>query len=490
MINTIKSSKLSKKLKTTAQELKKRFSEKLYPLVLINLGLVTAQVAYLLLRYKYINSLVPLWYTKMWGNAQLGEKYLLFLIPISSVLVAVVGLLFTIPFKKYYVRHGFNVITRVTIFTNAVLTYSLIRIIFAASTPFGYLIKPTYVDLFIPAILAFVLASVVLPRFISFAYKKDLITNPQLHLHPGMLLRHPTARGGGFLFGVLFLILSILFVGIPSYLIYFYTALLLLSLLGILDDYQNTHPKSSYAFLENPYVRLVLLFLIVSIVSTLGVKIFSVAVPFSGVLSFNSYIISSVVTTFWIVWVLNVLSWSNGIDGQYAGIVGIASIIIALLALRFDVLETLHRNVAIMAAISAGLCLGFVRYTWHPSKILWGFGAMCAGLVLSVLSILISSKVITSVIIILIPFLDALVTFIRRLLQGKNPLKGDKGHLHHLLLERGWSMHKIALFYWATTALFGIVGLLSADKYTLQVGFTLVGISAFGIVLLNLKAKN
>ena len=38
-------------------------------------------------------------------------------------------------------------------------------------------------------------------------------------------------------------------------------------------------------------------------------------------------------------------------------------------------METLHKKVAIMAAISAGLSLGFAKFTWHPSKILWGFGA-------------------------------------------------------------------------------------------------------------------
>ena len=186
---------------------------------------------------------------------------------------------------------------------------------------------------------------------------------------------------------------------------------------------------------------------------------------------------------------LNVLSWSNGIDGQYAGIVGVASFIILLLALRFDPLESVHKRVALLAAISVGTSFGFVKYTWHPSKVLWGFGAVGAGLVLSVLSILVNAKIITSIIIILIPFLDALITAVRRILQGKNPLKGDRGHLHHILMRRGWSVRKIAIFYWVTAALFGLFGYLTADKNTLQLGLILTGVVAFILVLLNLRLK-
>lgn len=201
----------------------------------------------------------------------------------------------------------------------------------------------------------------------------------------------------------------------------------------------------------------------------------------------NSGLISGIITTVWIVWFLNVLSWSNGIDGQFAGIVAIASIVIVLLALRFDIVELEYKRVAILGAISVGLSIGLAKYTWHPSKIMWGFGAISAGLVLSVLSILISSKIATSILIILIPFLDAFVTAARRILQGKSPFKGDRGHLHHILLDRGWSVRKIAVFYWVTTALFGALGYLSVDRYTYQIGMILAGLVAFTIILLNSK---
>ncbi|MFC1755764.1 glycosyltransferase family 4 protein [Patescibacteria group bacterium] len=477
------------KLKTTIEGLQNRFSDKIVSIVITNALLIGFQALYLRLRLEYVNSQIPFWYTKMWGDYQLADKVWLNLFPIVSLAILLVGLAFTIPIKRYFIRYGVNLIGMVTISANILLTASMIRIIFKASAPFEPIINPLYLDLIVPAILSFLLVQFVLPKFINYAKDRDIVTSPAIHSHPGMLLSEPSARGGGFIYGIVFLVLSAVFVGFPTSLIPFYVALFLLSILGFIDDYQNTHPETKLRLLESPYIRLGLLLVIVAALTTLGAKIFSVSNPFGGILFFNSQFVSIIITTVWITWFLNVLSWSNGIDGQYAGIVGIASVLIILLALRFNPLEVEYKRVAIMGAISAGLCLGFVRYTWHPSKIMWGFGAMTAGLVLAFLSILISSKILTSVIIILIPFLDAFVTVLRRLLQGKSPLKGDRGHLHHILLDRGWSVRKIALFYWITTAVFGGIGYLTAERFTLQMGLTLMGIAAFIIVMLNLRFK-
>ena len=487
--NKIVHGKLFIKLKNTIEDLKKRFSDRIVSMAVTNAILIGFQVIYLRLRLEYVNSQVPFWYTKMWGDYQLADKVWLNLFPIISSAILLVGLAFTIPIKRYFIRYALNIVAVATVVANLLLTASMVRIIFKASAPFEPLISPLYLDLLVPALLSFILVQFVLPRFISYAKDKDIVTSPSIHSHPGMLLSEPSARGGGFVYGIAFLALSAIFVGFPIGLLPFYAALFLISILGIVDDYQNTHPETKLRLLENPYIRLGLLLVIVSIVSALGAKIFSVSNPFGGILFFNSQIVSIIITTVWITWFLNVLSWSNGIDGQYAGIVGVASVLIILLALRFDPFEIEDKRVAIMGAISAGLCLGFIKYTWHPSKILWGFGAMSAGLVLAFLSILSSSKILTSVIIILVPFLDAFVTVLRRLLQGKSPLKGDRGHLHHILLDRGWNIRKIAVFYWVTTAVFGGLGYLTADRLTLQMGLTLVGIVAFVLVMLNLKFK-
>ena len=120
---------------------------------------------------------------------------------------------------------------------------------------------------------------------------------------------------------------------------------------------------------------------------------------------------------------------------------------------------------------------------------MWGFGAISIGLLFATLSIATRAKVPASIFVILIPFMDGVVTLLRRILQGKFPLKADKGHLHHLLLDRGWGIKKIAIFYWTTTALFAVVAIAIADKNLPTLMLTGGGIVAFLIIVVNLQAK-
>ena len=58
-----------------------------------------------------------------------------------------------------------------------------------------------------------------------------------------------------------------------------------------------------------------------------------------------------------------------------------------------------------------------------------------------------------------IPFLDAVYTILRRILQKKSPFWGDRGHLHHKLLDLGWSKRRVALFYWVVSVILGLIAL-------------------------------
>ncbi|HSX39601.1 MAG TPA: MraY family glycosyltransferase [Candidatus Saccharimonadales bacterium] len=467
-----------------------RLSERVTFIFFLNIVTIVFQLLYLSFRYKYLNATVPFWFTKPWGDLQLVAKSHLFYIPITSILILLGGAFFIYFLKKYYVRYFNDLILIFICLCNLVLTYSLVRIIQISSTLFVPLIDPTYVGLAGPFLFSFLLVLLIAPIFIEFAKEHNIITNPAFHNHPGMILLRPSARGGGFVFTLGFLLAAFLFVPFTQQYVGIYIVAALLAILGFIDDYQNTHQTSSFRIFEQPVLRLIILFILVSVVVIFNVRINFIANPIGGIINLNAYsfLISVFFTIVWIVWVLNVMSWSNGIDGQYAGIVGIAAVVIALLALRFSPLGAMDLNNAKLAIIVAGASFGLIPFTWHPSKIMWGFGAVSAALVLSALSILVSSKVATSIIIILIPFLDALVTVVRRLLQKKNPLKGDRGHLHHLLMDRGWNVKKIAVFYWVTTAFFGIVALLASEKSLALITLTFGGIVAFVIIMLNLKS--
>lgn len=476
------------------------FLKRLNNFSIINLGLVAYQIIYLLYSFKYISRLVPVWYSRTWGLDQLASKETLFLIPLTSFLIYIGGFLMNLLLKKYNLRYGSNAITLVVLTSNFFLTSSLLHIINISSLPIVPPFVPTYFQLLKPFFVSLVLTLFTTPFFIQFAYSKNIVTNPKEHNHPGMVLVKPSARGGGLIFITVFAVVTFFYIRLSLQTLGILVGAIALALIGFIDDIQNTNIYSKLKFMESPILRLGLLFLVVGAVTLFGVKINFIGIPFDGLLDFARLKFSmgsiqitplaSLVTIIWIVWILNLLSWSNGVDGQYSGIIGIAGIVIAVLSLRFNPLEPYQENVARMAIILAGVSFGLIPFTWYPSKIMWGFGAMSAGMVLAGLSVLSTSKIAASVIVLLVPFLDGLVTLLRRVIRGKNPLKGDKGHLHHLLLERGWSPKRVALFYWFTTAVFGTIGILASDKYIIQITLTLGGVVAFFIILLNLKSKS
>lgn len=467
---------------------------------IVNLGLFTYQILYLIYAFNYINKVVPVWYSGAWGLGQLASKNTLFLIPLTSFFIFITGFLISTLIKKYNLRYSSNIIALVVLVSNVFLTKSILRIVEISSVPVVSPFNLIYFQLLKPFVVSAIFTMLLAPFFIRFAFSKNIVTNPLAHAHPGMVLAKPSARGGGVIFTLVFVVASLFYVRLSYQTVGILIGTILLAAVGFVDDIQNTNIYSKLKFLEVPLLRLFLLFLIVGIVTLFGVRIESIGIPFDGVLNFTHFKIpfgglqlvplASLITVIWVVWILNLLSWSNGVDGQYSGIIGITGIVIALLSLRFSPLQPYQENIARMAIILAGASFGLIPYTWYPSKIMWGFGAMSAGMVLAGLSALSTSKIATSVIVLMVPFLDGLVTFVRRILQGKNPLKGDRGHLHHLLLERGWNPKQVSLFYWFTTAVFGLIGILASDKYLVQVTLTLGGVVAFFIILLNLKSKS
>ncbi|MDR0463044.1 MAG: hypothetical protein LBG64_02390, partial [Pseudomonadales bacterium] len=99
---------------------------------------------------------------------------------------------------------------------------------------------------------------------------------------------------------------------------------------------------------------------------------------------------------------------------------------------------------------------------FYPQKIMSGYGAgSIAGFLLAILSMLSGAKVATVLMVLALPTADAIFTIIRRIRAGKSPFYGDRGHLHHKLLdEYGWGRRRIAFFYWLITAIMGLLALI------------------------------
>ncbi len=456
---------------------------------------------YVYARTQYLNAEIPFWYTLPWGEKQLAYSEFIFLLPIFAWLIFFTGIVFVLVGSKYHLRYGKEITTNSVTMALVLLAYSSIRIIYIASEPFEPLVNPNLLYMCVLFGLSFGVAYLVAPKVIQFMTERGIVTDPNIHKHPGMVLVKPSARGGGVIFAVSFVTLCLVFIPLTKPVMALLTATSIAAILGYVDDIQNTKFSSKFRKFENPILRLLFQTLIALFVVLMGFRIDFINNPFDGVIFFNGfsmsllgmtiYPLAVLISTLWLVWMMNMLSWSNAIDGQYSGIISIAGICLVMLTMRPGLESTiLPKEVIVgLGLLLAGASLGILPFNWHPSKIMWGFGAISAGLVYASLAIATQAKISASVIVILIPFMDGLITITRRLVQGKFPLKPDKQHLHHLLLERGWGVKRIAIFYWISTAVLGVISIFAADKDLPLLILSVVGGVGLLIGLVNLQAK-
>lgn len=478
--------------------LKRILQSKVSIFIFINTAVILFQIFLLSFFYSQMNNEIPFWYTANWGLEILTEKRNILIIPFISVLLTILSSFLFYISKNYYQQYFENILFYSTTFFNLFLTYSLVSILRKTTFSNLFFLDFVQIELLNSFFVSTVITLFLTPIMINIFKKYELVTDPKKHFHPGMILKHPSVRGGGLVFAISFLVTSLFFVKLNLISISIIISAILASLIGILDDLSNTSSNKKYKIFGNPFFRLLVLLPIpIIILITSGISVQTIGNPFGEALNLQIYQVSilnqiiypvSIIFTFaWILWIINLLSWSNGVDGQYSGIITISGIIISFLSLRFINITDLDINNAKLAIITAGAALGLLPYTWNPSKIMWGFGATSAGIVLAALSILSSTKISISILVLLIPFMDATITIIRRILNKQNPLKGDRGHLHHLLLNRGWSVKQIATFYWFSTLIMGSIAYLSSDKDLPLVLLTSAGFIGFFIILLNLK---
>lgn len=301
------------------------------------------------------------------------------------------------------------------------------------------------------------------PITIWFYKKRNWLDDPQKNNHPKVVHKYPVPRGGGIPIFLSLLISASFFLPLDKHLIGILLGAFLITLIGVLDD----------IFDLNPYFRLVIGFLAAGAVVSAGIGIAFISNPFNGIILLNKpqipfhlfgklhtiWVLSDFVALVWIVWCMNFVNWSKGLDGQLPGIVVIAAAVIGLLSLRYSA-DITQWPVILLAFITAGSFLGFLPWNFYPQKIMPGYGGgALGGFLLAVLSILTTSKINTLMLVLGIPMLDAVYTIIRRTSQGKSPVWGDRGHLHHKLIDLGWSKRKIAVFYWIITAVLGFLAL-------------------------------
>ena len=297
-------------------------------------------------------------------------------------------------------------------------------------------------------IAAFLSAFLLTPLAIKFAYKFNLVDDPKKNKHPKVVHTYPVPRGGG-----LAIFLAILVAGL------------------------------------NPYLRLAIQFVCATVPVLAGIGIAYINNPLgTGIIDLSQnqlalnflgnhslWLIADLFAILWIVLLMNFLNMgAKGVDGQLPGVVAVAGATIAVLSLKFSA-DITEWPVTILAVITTGAYLGFLPYNFFPQKIMPGFsGSTLAGYLLGILSILSTTKVGTLLVVLGIPLIDTGYTVIRRVLSGKSPVWGDRGHLHHRLLEMGLSKKQVTYFYWIATIILGVLSLFLTSTFKL---YTIVGVA-------------
>ncbi|TSC87526.1 MAG: Undecaprenyl-phosphate alpha-N-acetylglucosaminyltransferase [Microgenomates group bacterium Gr01-1014_7] len=334
-------------------------------------------------------------------------------------------------------------------------------------------------EFFLPAIIAFLITIFAIHPTISLAKRFNLLDNPKIRPHPAHTQQRIVPRAGGLPVFIALFVAIFAFIPLQATTLGILISLFILLFIGLLDDkYQNL----------SPYIRLVSQFIAAAVVVVSGIGINFVTNPLGGIIHLDIFqYLPQLLAIIWIVWVMNMINWSKGVDGQMPGIVSVAAVILGLLSLKFTFLQDPSQvNVAKLAFITAGSSLGLLVFNWYPAKIFPGFsGSTILGFMIAVLAILSGAKVATAGLVLLIPAADFTYTFLRRILQGKSPVWGDSGHLHHKLLEQGFSHSQISLFYILGSVILGAAALSLSSQGKLFAALLVGGIILGGILWLN-----
>jgi len=245
----------------------------------------------------------------------------------------------------------------------------------------------------------------------------------------------------------------------------------LIVLVGALDDKFDLSPKTKL---------LVELIAALVVVFYGEIQIDLVNLPFGDV--FETKWLSVPLTVFWIVGVTNAVNLIDGLDGLAAGVSGIASATILVLAIMMG-----NVTVILFSALLLGSIIGFLFYNFHPAKIFMGdSGALFLGFCLATLSVLGFKQAtlvsfIVPILILGVPLSDTFFAIVRRKV-NKLPISvADKNHLHHCLLQMGLGHRNSVLVIYGISLFFGLCAILLSQTTLLWV--TLVMVAAIMLVL-------
>lgn len=191
-----------------------------------------------------------------------------------------------------------------------------------------------------------------------------------------------------------------------------------------------------------------------------GVRMYGVTNPVDGSLFVLPSMIGLGATILWFWAITFTTKILDGLDGLVGSITASALFVIAGLTVTE---RWWQPDIGRIALIIAGACVGFLIWNWKPAKTYLGeAGAVACGFLLAWISVVSGSKLLTALMVLLIPLVDLVWTIIRRISTHKSVcgiMKPDRLHFHFLLARRGWSPQAVSMLYVVSGIVPGIASL-------------------------------
>jgi len=235
----------------------------------------------------------------------------------------------------------------------------------------------------------------------------------------------------------------------PALLLRIYVPACLIFCLGIYDDLRGA----------GPYLKFSVQAIAAAMLFAGGMRVLDLP------LIFGSYslpwFVGLPLTVLWVVAVTNAFNLIDGLDGLAAGSALFSTMVFFVCALvNHSWLESL------MSVTLAGAILGFLRFNFNPATIFLGdSGSLFIGFMLSALALAGAQKAPTFVAVAIpvvsfgLPILETLISVLRRLISGRPILTADREHIHHKLLQMGFSHRQVVIVLYAVSAIFAMLSL-------------------------------
>ena len=297
--------------------------------------------------------------------------------------------------------------------------------------------------LFAAAVVAFITTPVV--RSLAFKIGAVDVPRDNRRMH-----NHPIPRMGGLAIFFGFILSALIFIPLTTPLRGMLLGAVIIVILGIFDDI--------YALPAMPKFLIQILAALIAVLMGNRIDILSNPNIFSSDPYWHLGVLSIPISVLWIVAITNAVNLIDGLDGLACGVSTISSMTMLVIALTVA-----EAQVAILMAALAGACIGFLPYNLNPAKIFMGdTGSTFLGFVLATVSIqgLFKSYAIISFavpfLVLGLPIFDTCFAILRRLARGQSPMAPDRGHIHHRLIDMGFTQKQAVAVLYLISAILGL----------------------------------